>query len=541
LGPWAVVLLGAGFGLCAAFSLVTGPGDESGGRLALIMVLDVAEVSVGWFVYRRFVRAPRRLEDPRSATLFLLLIPGFSCAVFALLRCLAVPAVGESATEWARLSATNWFSHALGVLAVAPPLIIVFSGWLVYHGWIRPEGSESPLLPPDSLYWSRGEAVEIGGLALATAVLGLVWESLHRRGEGVGWFIWVLPLLLVVWASLRQGLRGGSIVAAVAALFALFAAPPEGGQGAEGWSPYQGNLMAQCCTALLVGASSAWIRASEARYRRVVGHVPVVLYTARLLRHGRKGVLPLVQMTFVSSASQPLLGAPPDDLLGDAASLWLERVHPDDREVVLAAWDELCRGRKVVNCEYRLKDAGPDTNGSGRRGAPRTRWVRDSLMPHFGKDGKLDGWEGVIEDITDGQAMAHDLRRSTNMLHALIAHLPAGVIFVEGEQGLPTLVNARARQLLGRREDLAAGVGRFPEEYRLKRSDGSSYRAAELPVSRALHEGAVSMCDDIIVHRPDGQSVPLVTWAAPVDLGGPRKAAVWVLEDLRRLRKEERV
>ena len=28
------------------------------------------------------------------------------------------------------------------------------------------------------------------------------------------------------------------------------------------------------------------------------------------------------------------------------------------------------------------------------------------------------------------------------------------------------------------------------------------------------------MRDDIVVHRPDGRRVPLVTWAAPVDLSG---------------------
>jgi PAS domain S-box-containing protein len=540
LGWPALALVAAAYVLCATLALLTGMPNLSPRRVAWHLTLDLAEVALGWMAYRRLVREPRHLEDPRSATLFLLVIPGFSCAAFALLRYLTFPGPGEGLAETLRLAASGWFGHALGILAVAPPLLIVFSAWLVYHGWIRPEGRESPLLPPDSFYWSRGEAVEIGGLALATAVLGLMWDGLHRRGEAVSWFLWVLPLLLVVWASLRQGLRGGSIVAGVASLFALFAVQPKGMPSQEGWSPYQGNLMAQCCTALLVGASSAWIRASEARYRRVVGHVPVVLYTARLLRPGRKGVPPLVQMTFVSSASQPLLGAPPDDLLGDAASLWLERVHPDDREVVLAAWEELWRNQKGVTCEYRLAEDSPERQTAGGRRIPaRPRWARDTLIPHFGADGKLDGWEGVLEDVTDGRALAHDLRHSTSMLNALIANLPAGVFFVEGEKGQPMLVNARARQLLGRREDPSAGPEQFPEVYHLLRPDGSPYQAEDLPVFKALRYGSAGMRDDILVRRPDGQRVPLVTWAASVDLGGQRKAAVWVLEDLTQLRTAE--
>jgi PAS domain-containing protein len=540
LGPWAVAPVVAAFAVPVCVALLTGQPEVPAGRIILFAALDVIEVAVGWFVYRRLVHSPRRLEDPYAATLFLLIIPGFASSAFAFLRCLAFPLPEATLTESVRLATTLWFGHALGILAVAPPLLIVFSAWLVYRRWIEPEGRESPLLPPDSLYWSSGEIIEIGGLALATAVLGVIWDSLQRRGAAFGWFLWVLPLLLVVWASLRQGLRGGSIVAGVAALFALFAVQPQRASDREGWSPYQGNLMAQCCTALLVGASSAWIRASEARYRRVVGHVPVVLYSARLLRLGRKGVLPVVQMTFVSSASQPLLGAMPDELLGDAASSWLERVHPEDREVVLAAWEEVGRGHKGVACEYRLAEArSVQVRAGGQPPPPRTCWVRDTLMPHFGADGQLDGWEGVIEDITESRAMALELRRSSSMLNALIAHLPAGVIFVEGRHGQPILVNARARQLLGRREDASSGVGAFPDVYRLRRPDGSPYAAEDLPVFQALYDGAVGMRDDVVVHRPDGHRLPLVTWGAPVDLGGQRQAAVWVLEDLSQLRKVE--
>ena len=50
------------------------------------------------------------------------------------------------------------------------------------------------------------------------------------------------------------------------------------------FSAMQGNLLAFCSTALLVGASAGWIRASEARYRHVVGQIPLVLYSVRLPR-----------------------------------------------------------------------------------------------------------------------------------------------------------------------------------------------------------------------------------------------------------------
>ena len=127
------------------------------------------------------------------------------------------------------------------------------------------------------------------------------------------------------------------------------------------------------------------------------------------------------------------------------------------------------------------------------------------------------------------------------MFHALIGNLPTGVFFVHGPRGLPILVNARARQLLGQREDPSAGLDHLSKVYRLFRADGTPYPVEELPVYLALVEGRTTMRDDIVVHRPDGRRVPLVTWAAPVDLGGrgsPR-AAVWVIEDLTALHQAE--
>ncbi len=75
----------------------------------------------------------------------------------------------------------------------------------------------------------------------------------------------------------------------------------------------------------------------------------------------------------------------------------------------------------------------------------------------------------------------------------------------------------------------------------MHKPDGQLYPAEELPVFKALHNGTTSMCDDIVVHRSDGRRMPLVTWAAPVDLGGQGEpsAAVWVLEDLTALRQAE--
>src|SRR5262249_14591687 len=211
-------------------------------------------------------------------------------------------------------------------------------------------------------------------------------------------------------------------------------------------------------------------------------------------------------------------------------------------EVLRAALVQLARGDSPVTCEYRLAPADGLTLPQPGRGprqslnsvlaadasrviavvSPkvRQRWVRDTLAPQYGPAGELEGWDGVLSDITEQRALADDLRRTTSMFHALVANLPAGVFFVQGQDGLPILVNARARQLLGQREDPSAGLSRLVQVYRLCRPDGTPYPTDQLPVTAALRRGVTVMRDDIVVHRPDGQRLPPITWAAPADLRG---------------------
>jgi PAS domain-containing protein len=173
--------------------------------------------------------------------------------------------------------------------------------------------------------------------------------------------------------------------------------------------------------------------------------------------------------------------------------------------------------------------------------APPVRWVRDSLTPHYTEDGSLDGWEGFVEDITERRKLSHDLRRTTAMLQALVANLPAGIFFIHGPLGFTLLANARARELLGQREDGSVPLSQLSRIYRFYRPDGTEYPSDELPVAKALRHGVRCAANDVVIHRPDGRKIPLVTWAAPVQFGeeGSLDAAVWVLEDLTPIQKAQ--
>lgn len=581
--------------------------------------LGILESCLGWWLFSQYAGGSRHLNDPRSAMQFVLLVVGVAAGFGAFLRAIMVLLLNLPGAETpGLLLALFWLARALGILVLVPPLLVTVTPWLVRTGWIAssPAPTEEPdsdsttsrIVPPTSprpatsanadtiphplpgRFSSRnlgreplsatrqpaprlGDWVEIIGLAIGASLLCLILSRLHGRRELLGWQLWGVQILVIVWASLRQGLRGGTVTASAAAILPLLTLSFRPTAEDPLFQPLlQAHLMAQCAAALLIASASSWVRLHENSYRQVVAHVPVVIYSARLRKWLPPGVslrasatmegeigADLAEVTLVSAASAGLLGRPAEQLLGDFRR-WLTCIHPEDHIVVLAALEQLTLQEMPVTCEYRLAHSTESSDmrwaamrGEAVAGGPgglreavgllRTpvRWLRDTLAPHRDSEGRLIGWEGVVTDITEQRHLADDLRRTTSMFHALVANLPTGVFFIQGPNGNPLIVNSRARQLLGTREDAAAGLEFLPTVYRLYRPDGTLYPAHELPVYLALKQGRTTMRDDIVVHRPDGRRIPLVTWAAPVHLS-QREApdcAVWVLEDLTALHQAE--
>ncbi|MEI7683925.1 MAG: PAS domain S-box protein [Planctomycetota bacterium] len=554
-GPrFLVALLIAVVGIALAFTpagVVMTPLQAS-----LIGVVQSLEVAAAWWFFTVLARGSRHLDDPRSAVLFLLLVPGVAAALAAVAQ-ISLAAVFDPRTAAVpifRRFGEDWIAGMLGSLVITPFLLVNFTRSLQRLQVLPPPNGKKTLVRP----WTFGESIELTGLAFGNFLLSLIQVHLHRQIASAAWPLWGISLLLVVWSSIRQGLRGGTVTAFAGCAAALVWATQLGVSPAA-FSPLQGNLLAQCGIALLVGASVGWIRATEARYRHVVGHIPLVLTSVRL-NHGitflpngvpvkttsdskpeLKGGATLLneaEIVLVSRASKDIIGIDAEQLVGPF-SQWLAVVHPEDREIVIAGISQLAMQRQTVSCEYRILGMSPEPTVADPR--PVQRWVRDTLAPHYTGDGLLDGWDGVVEEITDQRHLQQENRRIAGMLQALIANMPTGVFFVQGPNGQPILVNARARQLLGQREDMSAGIVHIAEVYRLHRQDGSVYPTDDLPIAKALRYGQTSTANDIIVHRPDGRRVPLFTWAAPIDLGnvGRPEAAVWVLEDLTALQQAE--
>jgi adenylate cyclase len=120
------------------------------------------------------------------------------------------------------------------------------------------------------------------------------------------------------------------------------------------------------------------IRASEARYRALVERVPAVVY--------EMGPDDERRTLFVSPHVEQVLGYTRDEWL-DQPDIWIELLHADDREVVLAQHDRHNETGEPWDLEYRL------IANDGR-----VVWVHDRAIL-IGERGAA-AWHGAMIDVT---------------------------------------------------------------------------------------------------------------------------------------------
>ncbi|HWO69129.1 MAG TPA: PAS domain-containing protein [Actinomycetota bacterium] len=144
------------------------------------------------------------------------------------------------------------------------------------------------------------------------------------------------------------------------------------------------------------------LREAEERYRALVERVPAVIYLAEPGRQGR--------WLYVSPRIEQLLGYTPEEWLADPG-LWIERLHPADRERVLAEEDRRLTSSQPIAADYRFV---------ARDG--RTVWVHEEAEVIEDERGRRLLW-GLIHDVTAEREAEERLRRSDQQRRRLLAKL----------------------------------------------------------------------------------------------------------------------
>lgn len=141
-----------------------------------------------------------------------------------------------------------------------------------------------------------------------------------------------------------------------------------------------------------------------------------------------------LQLTFAAGGALARLGYAPDDWLGDPQFL-LKRLHPDEREAVLAMLHAVATDGKQRNVEHRLVSADGDE-----------RWFRTEA--HALTDNGETHLLGLMIDVTEVRRTAEALRAAEARLRQVINNAPV-VLFALDDKGVFTLAEGSGLKSLG--------------------------------------------------------------------------------------------
>jgi PAS domain S-box-containing protein len=150
----------------------------------------------------------------------------------------------------------------------------------------------------------------------------------------------------------------------------------------------------------------------ERRYRLLLDHVPAIVYVWNVHAgtQGPSGPQGEVSEMYVSPRIEQVLGYPPEAWWEDPG-LWVEMLHPEDREDVLRETERAVEAGESFSMVYRM---------IARDG--RIVWLQDEADVLARDDrGRALRYQGVEIDITRQREADAELRRRVNLIDILSA------------------------------------------------------------------------------------------------------------------------
>ncbi len=232
----------------------------------------------------------------------------------------------------------------------------------------------------------------------------------------------------------------------------------------------------------------AALRDAEERYRRLVEHIPAVVYTSA----GDD----LARPTYVSPQIEALLGFTPEEWVRDA-HLWQERVHPDDRERVVAEVASQVGAGGPLRSEFRFVS---------RDG--RDVWVLDEavLVPGFGN--RPAYWQGFLVDIGDRRRAEEALREQAEQLAGIVATQAEVAAAQPDPDEVMHLVAERARALVGADGAAVLLISGGDLVYRAAAGLAADAPAIRLPINASL--AGLSLRTGRLLRSDDAMNDPRV-------------------------------
>jgi PAS domain S-box-containing protein len=173
--------------------------------------------------------------------------------------------------------------------------------------------------------------------------------------------------------------------------------------------------------------------ASEDRFRRVVEHLPAIVYL-ETVEHDPD--LP-GRMLYVSPQVQTILGFSPEEWMADPVA-WARQFHPEDRARIRAEYDRIEHEGGEFQAEYRMYT---------REGA--VRWMRDTASLVRDESGTPLFWQGIMFDATAERTSEARADEAEERYRNLVEQIPV-VVYIDPVGPGPTVyISPQAEAMFG--------------------------------------------------------------------------------------------
>ncbi|MFO1488471.1 MAG: PAS domain S-box protein [Verrucomicrobiota bacterium] len=271
---------------------------------------------------------------------------------------------------------TWWLGDLTGVTVVVPLLLI----------W-----QSAP-----AMRWNRRRAMEILAILGVVLLIGVLSfnDPLHPM---LGRYMRFLLYPAALWAAYRFGQFGAINAVLVIAVVATWGTChgtgpfviPDGNQSLLLLQAYLGTFT---ITNLVLGAlvserarTETVLRESNDRFHTLASHAPVGIFMAKASG----------DWIYANESWCSMAGLSPAQSFENG---WARRIHPDDRDRVLAAWSGAVRHKDASTAEFRLQQA----DGGAL-------WVYWHAVQLWNTAGEVTGYIGTVTDITARKLAEADL------------------------------------------------------------------------------------------------------------------------------------
>jgi PAS domain S-box-containing protein len=246
------------------------------------------------------------------------------------------------------------------------------------------------------------------------------------------------------------------------------------------------------------------LRESEQRFRELAENINEVFWLSDDQN---------ARMHYISPAYERVWGRSCESLYA-APKSWMEAVHPEDKEQVLATVAKRSLNERYHNT-YRI--VRPD--GS-------IRWIRDRGFPVRDESGVAVRFAGIAEDITERKRTEQARERGLSLMLATLESTADGILVVNTEGKIETFNRLFAR------------MWRLPDEVLASKEDA---RALECALDQLSEPEKFLEHVDYLYHHPEVESFDQLVfkdgrvferYSRPQLIGGKVAGRVWSFRDV---------